>query len=245
MRVPRSLVVLLALLAFAGTLLSQLPASLVTSPLDGLLEPRWGLALRGPRGTVWRGEARLDLGTEPVAQVAWRFPQAAWPPALGVSVTSVYGAAEARAVPGTEGGLRVHVDALDVPLAAANRHLRGVGLDLSGRLLGSNFVIEVPPSGTPRTDTVLRYSGGRNQYQVGADWFVADLPPLPVALSAADGRLTVRVTHQEAPVLRLEVHPEGRYRVDVHEAAVRLTGHPWEVSERGDAVVFSLEEALR
>ena len=244
MRGSRLLLVLLALLAFAGTLLAQLPAGLVTGAVDDLIDPRSGLAVREPRGTLWRGTARLDLGSATVARVAWRFPERLWPPALGVTIASPYGAAEARIAPAGTDALRAHIDRLELSLAAANRHLRGLGLDLSGRLTGQDVIVEVPLAGDPRVETVLRYSGGRNQYQVGADWYVAELPPLPVELAAAGGRLTVRVTHEASPVLRLEVLPGGRYRLDVHEAAVRLTGHPWEVSASGDDVVFSLEEAL-
>jgi hypothetical protein len=237
------LLIVLGLLVFLGTVVTQLPASLIATA--GLLPPRADLALRDLQGTLWSGSGQLARAGEGLGRVSWQIPAAPLRPAAAITVDSPFGRLVGELHPTTAGLARLQVAQLQLLPAAANARLVQLGVDLSGTIDGGGFDVLLDSRGLPVLDTTLHYSGGRNQYQVGADWFVTDLPPLDVQLHSADARLTAVVEDRGTPLLRLNATPDGRYVLEVLEAAVRITRHPWPVSDDGNDVIFTVEEQLR
>lgn len=264
------LVVLLALGVGLAFLIARVPASAITAVLPN--DQRIGTD--GPyvtrlAGTLWSGELSLaaTVTEAPVVDVHWTLRLLSSPPHVQIRALGVPGSVSGRLravrrpdptttpVTGSDTGwadflartwqIRVHVDSLEGDLAALNRWLRGVGVDVTGAVTGGDFSFDLSRAGIAGLATTLRYEGGRNFYEFGREWYEIMLPPLEIELSGAGGRLNGVIVDGTTPMLEFDLDGlSGRYALSVREHAVRLSGHPLPIGADTNDVAAAVEGAL-
>lgn len=258
-----STVVMLVLLV---VLLTQLPASTLRLLLqDDRLGPD-GPVVTHLAGRLLEGQASLAARPDdaPLAELRWRWQLHDLAPELAVHLLGAPGDARGRlrlvstppappvgasadghASLFADHAVRVRIDTLTLDMAELNRWLRAVGVDLSGAVSGGDFAFDLGPAGVSGLATTLDYSGGRNLYEFGRQWYDVAIPPLQVELSGSGRRLRGVVIDRTTPMLELDFDGDrGSYRLTVREHAVRLAGHPMDVGADSNAIVMQLEEVL-
>jgi hypothetical protein len=244
------LFIVIFVLAFAGFLIANLPASVawkyVIAPATKAQSS--GVIAKSFDGTLWNGRAYVgfrhlegvlswDIGLASV--FAGSLP-------VSIEVDSTAGSIEAVLDVGpTKQQLRV--DDLRLQLAKLNPFLRAQRLTIDGELLAKGLSVEVGSRTLEHISGRFSWDGGAVSYPAGREMHDRILPAFSGALSTgADGAIVLGIRDQNASfdTMRGTWSADGDALWEVTRRVLDVAKEPWSANSSETDVVFKVKKPI-
>ncbi len=235
---------------FAGVvfLLALIPARAV-APLAERVD---GLRFLGATGVWWNGQADVVVRGFAAGRLTWMLaPTALLDGRLGVNwrLRHANHDLSGSAAAGMDSFAATVTGRMEA--ATVNEALSFYRMHLGGR-----FVVDT--AGAPRglalsyadgelaTAGVLRWSGGRTDYELAGQSYQAQMPPMAARLATEAGGPVLRAYMEGVakPLLSARLDAEGWLHVGMSRRFAELAGNPWPGSGDADAVVLTVQEKV-
>lgn len=238
--------VLVGLVLFIGFAVSFAPATL----LKPLIENNTQARLSALRGSVWQGQAQLQVKQIALGQLDWDLqiasilqasPRYNWSlDRQGWQLTGIAGA--------DFNNLRITANGA-VQASAVNEWLSAYDITLSGSFDIINLMLAADHNGAvlSQVDGQIYWSGGRVRYILSGLLSETTLPEMTAYLNLnAQGmpQAIVYAQENESPLLIASQGSEGFIKIGITKLLTKMLGKPWPGSDPDHAIVLEIEEQV-
>lgn len=240
---------LLAIFAYLGFLIANLPASVVWQYARPYLPlERLPVKLSPPGGTLWAGHMALSY-QDHQGELQWRLTP--WRLLTGDSPLQAQFRSDLLRL---DLDARWAEDALELrvrgnaPLASFNQALKPHGVSVEGTLDLPGLEARIDPRQQRLLDLKgsLHWSGGNVGYPMGMEMRHQQMPGLVGLLGLRGNDIVLDIKENPAALGLAEVlvQQDGIARVAVRRALLDLAGAPWSAQSSAQDVVFRAQQRL-
>lgn len=234
--------ILIGLLAFLGSALVMMPASVARLAGDRID----GLAMRALGGTLWDGQANLAYRGEGIGTLEWTVMplgvldgevRARWRLRdAGLDLSGIAARGFGRTLLNASGR---------VGATAVNRVLGRYDIEIDGDFEATDLALV--SDGAMRVSGAIAWSGGRTFYRLSGQNYETALPAMIAEVRTVDGEYTLDAKVADlgaAPLIQARLKPGGWIEIGLTRRFATLAGKPWPIPGDDDAVVLTVEEQI-
>lgn len=244
------LFILVFVIAFAGFLVANLPASIAWKHViaPAIKAQSTGVIAKSFDGTLWDGRAHIAF-RHLEGVLSWDVALASvFTGVLPVSLSVNSTAGKLTSV--LEVGLtkqQLRIDDLSLQLGKLNPFLRAQRLTVDGELVAKGLSVEVKSSTVDRISGRFSWDGGAVSYPAGREMHDRVLPAFSGALvTQADGAIVLGIRDQDASfdTMRGTWSADGDALWEVTRRVLDVANEPWSANSSETDVVFKVKKPI-